>query len=332
MKIYKIAGSTYRSATVDKFLSSPGSVTPPVDDYNIIGAFQILKDMGERGIRDAAEFDIFSSSAETGFPSTLAGSYTTYHMGLAYIDMFFRDRSGYPEIDQVLKGLIVYGGPVVNDFMARAGIPSGVAYNSAIQGHLKSILIHFGSDTGFSTTRKEQYPMFQKLYQEFNNNISSAASSTGNTALVMAIAGEALLQPVKLAKAVRLTKAQPLMFTIANRLVDNVMQKHLLGKYDSENFQVVKETLMGHFGVITAEQTKQVEKERKEKEMLGGSSESVAPVTIPGTPGSGDPVPPHPSVSTPYDVSDNQWLNPGFLTSLAVFFNLYRNRLAKLPS
>jgi len=320
-KIYKIAAPTpYDSSIIDRYLSNPMLI--PLSDPFVLTAITILRDMGVRGVNDAASFTSFSGGA--------AGTYGSvpFANGLAYIDTFYRARSGInSEIDKVLGRLITIGGHIVN---TNIGTPSGFPYSAAMKNALTSIYNYFGGK-GFETTRTEQYPMFTKLLQRFSIKISSSATAAGDMALATAISGEALLEPTRLVSVIKLEKTQSQMFDTANELIDGIFKKHD-GKYITENFNVVKETLMRYFGFISAEQRRDVEKARKEKEFMGGSSSSVAPVTTPPAPPGGTPPPLNPSVATPYKPTRDQWLNSGFITALMVFFNQYRNRLSKLPS
>ena len=315
MRIYKIAVAAhpYGSLIVNKL--APNILSSKWNNLEAMKSILLLKKFGDAGISSYSDWKSFD--AATRIDPVLGKNYDLYRQ---YIVAFGDASDANPEIKAVLGSLLTKALPYVREGLAA---DSEVVYGDKEREDFKSVLRYYGKYG--ATTRTEQYPMFLTLFKEFSRQISSAASKS-NPALATAVTGEALLNPSAMAKVAKLSKPEPEMFKISNELIDDIFSDKHDASYGRENFEIVKETLMKHFGLLTVEQRSVVEKQRRKDEFSGSSSTSAAP-----TSSGGSPVPSSPSVVRPYTPEDNQWLKPGFLTSITIFFNQYNGRLLKLP-
>jgi len=217
--------------------------------------------------------------------------------------------------------------PIMDELVALGYSPSSIG-QSDLFTDLSEIITLVTSGKGYGT-RAQQYPMFQELFSKFTNELANAASASGNTALEGAIRNNGLLDPSKIVNVFQLGKPLPHMYSVSRKLISSIMSERYdlatYPKYVNQNFQIIKEQLMQHVGVIGAKQQEQMDAERKKEEMERIKDPSLF---APGAP------PPSTSIeeAKSYAVTDQQLTNKFFTMSMIVFFTEYAKAIQSLPS
>ena len=286
MRIIKIAS---RSRILDTFMAGGTSVSSTLTVPNLYQTLRFLQIMDQYNSRTVINDDA-SLNAFLGSSGVDIASYSIFLSQLAAIYAAMSSST-------VIRSLFSPFTDLLRVIDAKPGLSaSPIPLPSLIADSVT--IVNYGSGSYYGT-RTQQYPMFERLYNEFKTKVASAATASGKTSLASAVTGGALFNYISLFAAAGkdLGKPQPAMYTISDQIISDIMKKRFdTTKYTNQNIEIIKEKFMHTFGAITEQQRKQVEKERK---------------TI--------------------NVTQQQWLNPYFLTSLLIFFMQYRKAVSVLP-
>jgi hypothetical protein len=241
---------------------------------------------------------------------------------------------------QKLKNIIVSSGGLsaeqsaaVNDVLTPYDdvfnlFPTGTNYTALeIPNKLKHIvtIANSGHSNG---TKKIQEPMFSKIYEEYKNIVSRAATSAGNTNLANAIMSQnALLIPDVLFKNARFEKPSMYMSQSAKKTVEKIMNlpydASTFDKVFRQNVEIVKESIMINSGSGNSKEIYNNQKHREEEERLRMDPSKLKT----GIPPSAKSI----EEEFPVTVKEDRWINPSTLSYLVSFFMMYYQIVLSLP-